>query len=95
MITETLKLKITEAIELALKIKDETKNIYRLIFLSETKVMIKAIFQSIESMVRAVIYFLILIIGLSFAALGAYVSFFLAIRIGGFLYQLLLRRPWL
>jgi len=57
--------------------------------------MIKVIFEAIEAMLRAVIYLLILLIGLALAALGAYTIVFLSIRIGQLLYELLFKEKWL
>ena len=57
--------------------------------------MIQSIFQAIEAVLRAVIYLLILVMGLSMAGLGAYTIVFLAFRIGQFLWELISKRAWL
>ena len=57
--------------------------------------MVKNVFEALEAMLRAVIYLLILLMGLALAALGAYLIMFLSIRIGQFLYELLLKEKWL
>ena len=57
--------------------------------------MIKSIFEAFEAMLRAAIYLLILLMGLTIAGLGAYTILFLAIRIGQFLYTLILKDKWL
>ena len=62
---------------------------------SGVSLMIKVIFEAIEAMLRAVIYLLILLIGLALAALGAYTIVFLSIRIGQLLYELLFKEKWL
>lgn len=92
---ETINNLFLESCCLALKCSYEMKTIYQRIFYCETKAMIKAIFQAIESMIRAVTYLLILIIGLSVASLGAYASIYFAIRIGQFLYVIFFRERWL
>jgi hypothetical protein len=73
----------------------ETQNIKQLIIYSEGQVMIKSFFQAFEALFRAVIYLLILIIGLTVTGLGAYIVLFLAIRIGQFLWILIFKEPWL
>jgi hypothetical protein len=73
----------------------EMQSVKRLIIYSEGFAMIKSLFQAIEALLRAVIYLLILIIGLAITGLGAYVVIFFAIRIGQFLWVLILKEPWL
>lgn len=73
----------------------ETLNIKQLIIYSKGQVMFKNIFQAFEALLRAVIYLLILIIGLTATGLGAYIVLFLAIRIGQFLWVLVFKEPWL
>ena len=74
---------------------EETQNIRRLIIYSEGFAMIKSLFQAIEALLRAVIYLLILIMGLAITGLGAYTVLFFAIRIGQFLWKFILKEPWL
>lgn len=57
--------------------------------------MLKKIFEAMEVMLRAVIYLLILVMGLSLAALGTYTILFLSLRIGQLLWVLILREKWL
>jgi len=57
--------------------------------------MLKKFLDAVETMLRAVIYLLILLMGLALAALGAFTITFLSIRIGQFLFELLGRRSWL
>ena len=57
--------------------------------------MLKKLFEAVEAMLRAVIYLLILLMGLSIAGLGAYTIIFLAIRIGQFLHELIFKDRWL
>ena len=57
--------------------KAEVGKIKQYIIYSEAPVMIKSFFQAIEALFRAVMYLLILLMGLSIAGLGAYIiSFF-------------------
>lgn len=73
----------------------ETRNIKQLVFYSKGFDMIKSFFQAFESLLRAIIYLLILLIGLTATGLGAYIVLFLAIRIGQFLWVLFFKDPWL
>ena len=57
--------------------------------------MLKNLFAAIEAMLRAVIYLLILLMGLAMAGLGAYTILFLSLRIGQFLWVLILKDKWL
>lgn len=57
--------------------------------------MLKKLFEAVEAMLRAVIYLLVLLMGLAMAALGAYAIIFLAIRIGQFLWVLIFKSKWL
>jgi len=75
--------------------KAEVNKIKDSIFYSEANVMIKSFFKAIEAMIRAVIYLLILVIGLTITALGSYIVFFLAIRTAQFLWTFLFKEPWL
>jgi len=73
----------------------EMQSIKCLIIYSEGFAMIKSLFQAIEALLRAVIYLLILIMGLAITGLGAYVVLLSAIRIGQFLWKFMLKEPWL
>jgi hypothetical protein len=73
----------------------KVKRIGELIFKLGITDMLKNIFAGIEAMLRAVIYLLILLMGLAITCLGAYTILFLAFRIGQFLYTLIFRNPWL
>jgi hypothetical protein len=57
--------------------------------------MLKNLFDAVEALVRAVIYTLVLVIGLTAAALGAFIVIFLAFRIAQFLWVLIFRQAWL
>jgi len=57
--------------------------------------MLKKLFEAVEAMLRAVIYLLILLMGLAMAALGAYTILFLSLRIGQFLFELIFKEKWL
>jgi len=57
--------------------------------------MLKKFFEAVEAMLRAVIYLLILLMGLAIAALGAYTIMFLALRIAQFLFELIFKEKWL
>lgn len=70
------------------KIKDSS-------FYSEANVMIKSFFKAIDAMIRAVIYLLILVIGLTVTALGSYIVLFVAIRTVQLLWTFLFKEPWL
>jgi hypothetical protein len=76
-------------------IKHEASRIKVLIFESTVSAMIKNMFEAIEATFRAVIYLLILLMGLSMAGLGAFTLLFLSIRIGQFLWTLILSRKWI
>ena len=73
----------------------ETLRIKPLIFESTSWAMLKNLFQAIETLFRATIYLLILLMSLSIAGLGAFVILFLAIRIGQFIWTLVLAEKWL
>ena len=73
----------------------ETRKIRTSIYESRTSAMVKQIFEAIEAMFRAVIYLLILLMGLAIAALGAYTILFLALRIGQLLHTLIFQKKWL
>jgi hypothetical protein len=73
----------------------EVKRIRELIFKLGITDMLKNIFAGIEAMLRAVIYLLILLMGLALAGLGAYIILFLALRSGQFLHTLIFRSRWL
>lgn len=57
--------------------------------------MLKKLFEAVEAILRAVIYLLILLMGLALASLGAYTIMFLALRIGQFLFELIFKEKWL
>ena len=57
--------------------------------------MLKRLFEVMEAMLRAVIYLLILLMGLAIAGLGAYTILFLSLRVGQLLWELLFKRRWL
>ena len=73
----------------------ETQKVKELILYSEGKVMIKGFFQAFEALFRAVIYLLVLIIGLTVTALCTYIVIFLTIRIGQFLWVLIFKDQWI
>ena len=81
--------------ELAKGVLANVKRISELIFKLGVNDMLKNIFAAIEAMLRAVIYLLILLMGLALAGLGAYAILFLALRIGQFLYTLIFQERWL
>ena len=81
--------------ELTKGVLANVKRIRELIFIVGITDMLKNIFAGIEAMLRAVIYLLILLMGLALASLGAYAILFLALRIGQFLWVLILDRKWL
>ena len=76
-------------------VPQEICKITHLILQSTSRAMIKNMFQAIEALFRAVIYLLILLMGLSMAGLGAFTIFFLAIRIGQFLWALIFVEKWI
>ena len=76
-------------------IRYELSRIKPLIFESTISAMIGNIFKAIEAMLRAVIYLQILVMGASMAGLAAFTSVFLALRIGQFLWALILSEKWL
>jgi hypothetical protein len=96
---ENIKLVLGQSIfrmkNLLQKIKLETRKIKPLILKPGITDMLKNIFAGIEAMLRAVIYLLILLMGISIAGLGAYAILFLALRIGQFLWVLILKEKWL
>ena len=57
--------------------------------------ILKGLFEAVEATMRAVIYLLVLLMGLAMAALGAYTIIFLAIRVGQFLWVLIFKEKWL
>ena len=76
-------------------VPQEICKIKPLIFQSTSWAMLKNLFQAIEALLRATIYLLILLMSLSIAGLGAFVILFLAIRIGQFIWTLVLAEKWL
>ena len=81
--------------ELITAVLANVKRIRELIFKVGIPEMLKNIFAAIEAMLRAVIYLLILLMGLALSGLGAYTILFLALRIGQFLYELIFKDKWL
>lgn len=73
----------------------EIARIRLLVFQSGIRTMIRNCFQVIEALFKAVTYLLILVIGLAMAGLGAYTVIGLAFRAGQFLWNLVLKEPWL
>jgi len=73
----------------------ELQKIKILILHTGIPTMIKSLFQAIEALCRAVIYVLILTMGVAVAGLGAYTIIFLAFRTGQFLWTLIFKEPWL
>ena len=94
---KTIKLKnLTQhSINLLVKAIAEIQKTKELIFHSGVNGMIKKIFEAVEAMFRAVIYLLILLMGLAIAGLGAYTILFLSLRIGQFLFELIFKERWL
>jgi len=76
-------------------IRQEVEIIRPLIFISGVSEMLKKLFEAVEAILRAVIYLLILLMGLALASLGAYTIMFLALRIGQFLFELIFKEKWL
>jgi len=76
-------------------IPTEVKRTRELIFKLGITDMLKNIFAGTEAMLRAVIYLLILLMGLAIAGLGSYTILFLSLRIGQFLYELIFKEKWL
>lgn len=76
-------------------IRQDVERIRPLIFESGVMEMLKKLFEAVEAMLRAVIYLLILLMGLAMASLGAYTIMFLALRIGQFLFELIFKEKWL
>jgi hypothetical protein len=95
--------KITELIlsyfcygaQLITAIRQELSNIRTLTFECEVAQMPKRIFQAIEAMFRALIYFEILLMGASIGGLSLFVVVGLAIRFGQLVYELILKEKWL
>jgi len=92
MQNETL---IYRGLNLLTKAIAEIRKSKELISKSGTSQMLKKLFEAVEAILRAVIYLLILIMGLSIAGLGAYFIFFLSIRMGQFFFELLFSEKWL
>ncbi len=76
-------------------IRYEVSRIPPLIFESTTAAMIGNMFKAIEAMFKAVIYVQILVMGASMAGLAAFTTVFLALRIGQFLWVLILSERWI
>lgn len=57
--------------------------------------MIKKFFELLEATITAVSYLLVLLMILAVVSLGAYLILFIAIRIGGWFHELILKEPWI
>jgi hypothetical protein len=57
--------------------------------------MIKRIFEAIESFFKAVVYMLVLTIGMTVASLATYTVCFCAFRLAQFLWLAFFAEPWL
>jgi len=75
-------------------IRYEVSRIKPLIFESTISAMIQNLFQAIEAMLRAVMYLLILLMGVAVAGLAAFTIVCLAVRIGQFLWVLIFAEKW-
>lgn len=73
----------------------ERRTIKSFIIYMEPTLMIKNLFQLLESLLRAIMYLLILIIGLAATGLGSFLVVALAFRIGEFFWELILKEAWL
>jgi hypothetical protein len=93
--TELVKSAVRYIVVLLAEIRHETNKVKLLTFKSGVTEMLKNIFEAVEAMLRAVIYLLILLMGLAMASLGAYTILFLALRIGQFLFELIFKEKWL
>ena len=76
-------------------VKAEMYKVKDRIFHSEVNDMFRGIFRAIEAMVRALIFFFVLFIGLTTTALGAFIVLFTAFRFAQFLWILIFKEPWL
>ena len=57
--------------------------------------MVTELFKKVESALRAAIYLLVLIMGVSVATLGAYAVFFLCYRSGQLLWDSIFKSRWM
>jgi len=92
---EKLKTLTCGGINLLAKAIVEIKKSKKLILNSGVNQMLKKMFEAVEAIFRAVIYLLILVMGLALAGLGSYIIIFLSIRTGQFLFELLFKEKWL
>ena len=76
-------------------LQSEMYKVKDMIFYSEVNNMFKNIFRAIEAMVNALIYFFILLMGLTGAALGAFIVLLTAFRLAQFLWILIFKEAWL
>lgn len=76
-------------------LKAEMDKVKDLIFYSEVNDMFRSIFRALEALVRALIYFFILLIGLTGAALGAFIVSLTAFRFAQFLWIFIYKESWL
>ena len=87
---------LPQSLRLCWRVADmERKTIKSIVVYSEIAAMLKNFFQLLESLIRSVMYLLILIIGLTATGLGAFLVVLLAFRIGQFLWIGFLKEPWL
>lgn len=57
--------------------------------------MIKKVFEAIESFIKAVIYILVLTMGMTVASLATYTVLFCAFRLAQFLWLAFFKEAWL
>jgi hypothetical protein len=57
--------------------------------------MLRNFLNLIESVIQAVTYLLILVIGLTAAGLGAFLVVLLALRFGQLIWAIILKEPWI
>jgi len=57
--------------------------------------MAKKIFEAIESFVKAIIFMLVLVMGMTVASLATYAVLFFAFRVAQLLWRVFFREPWL
>ena len=76
-------------------IVQELRKIKPLIFEAGVSEMPKKFVEAIEAMLRALIYFEILLMGASIGGLSLFIVGGLVIRFGQFFYELVLRNKWI
>lgn len=57
--------------------------------------MIKKIFEVVESFVKAIIFMLVLVMGMTVASLATYAVLFFAFRVAQLLWRAFFKEPWL